>query len=167
SQRVAVVVTADHGEELGARLVEGHGRYLYESSIHVPLLLRVPGCPPARVERPVSLTQIAPTLAALLGHAPWAPTLATPIEVVVETMDRDVSHRAVIGERFKLVVDVRHGGRALFDLDADPRETRDVQAEHPQAAAALEAAYQRFLDQGGRAVPVSSSGAGSGQRARR
>lgn len=167
SERVALVVTADHGEELGARLVEGHGRYLYESSVHVPLLVHVPGCPPARIDRPVSLTQVAPTIAALLDVAPETPTLAEPIVVVVETMDRDVSHRAVVGERFKLVVDVRHGGRVLFDLEADPEETTDVLAAHPAQAAALDAAYQRFLDQGGGAVPASPPEGDSGHRARK
>ena len=166
AERVAVVVTADHGEELGERIVEGHGRYLYESSVHVPLLVDVPGCPAARVERPVSLTQVAPTIASLLGAPPETPSLASATHVVVETMDRDVSHRAIVGERFKLVVDVRHGGRVLFDLDADPTETNDVLTEHPEAASSSAAAYQRFLDQRGAAV-LASPGDESGHRARK
>lgn len=167
SERVAIAITADHGEELGERLVEGHGRYLYESSIHVPLLLHVPGCPPRRVDRPVSLTQVAPTIAAILGASLDSPTLARPITVVAETMDRDVSHRAIVGERFKLVVDVRHGGRVLFDLDADPAETNDVLSEHPEVVVELDRAYQRFLDQGGAAVAASPPGLESGHRARK
>jgi arylsulfatase A-like enzyme/Flp pilus assembly protein TadD len=67
--RTAVAVAADHGESLGEHGELTHGLLLYEPTLHVPLLLRAPWGLKARVvEAPVSLVDLAPTLAGLLGH---------------------------------------------------------------------------------------------------
>ena len=64
-----VAVAADHGEGLGEHGELTHGLLLYEPTLHVPLLLRAPWGLKARVvEAPVSLVDLAPTLAGLLGH---------------------------------------------------------------------------------------------------
>jgi arylsulfatase A-like enzyme len=62
-----VVLTADHGESLGEHDYVGHGRYLYENIIRIPLIVRFPGKIPAGkvVKTPVSLVDIAPTIADL------------------------------------------------------------------------------------------------------
>ena len=38
-----VIVTADHGEELGDHGLYGHASSLYDGEIHVPLLIWLPG----------------------------------------------------------------------------------------------------------------------------
>jgi len=60
----AILVTADHGESLGAHGEEGHGVFLYDETIHVPLLLKLPQNQLAgkRVASKVRLVDIAPTL---------------------------------------------------------------------------------------------------------
>lgn len=61
-----VLVTADHGEELHDRGSWGHGFTLYQELVHVPLILKLPESmagPPAQVDTPVSLIDIAPTIA--------------------------------------------------------------------------------------------------------
>jgi arylsulfatase A-like enzyme/Flp pilus assembly protein TadD len=62
----AVVVVADHGESLGAHGEDTHGVFLYDETIHVPLLIKPPqGQPaakPARVAAKVRLVDVAPTL---------------------------------------------------------------------------------------------------------
>ncbi len=65
-----VAVVADHGEELGEHGELTHGLLLYEPSLHVPLIVRAPGVLPAGwvVTTPVSLVDLAPTLAGLLGR---------------------------------------------------------------------------------------------------
>ncbi len=45
--RTIVVVAADHGESLGEHGEDGHGIFLYESTLRVPLIVRVPS-PPTR-----------------------------------------------------------------------------------------------------------------------
>jgi arylsulfatase A-like enzyme len=65
-----VVLTSDHGEELYE-----HNHYffhsysIYESVLHVPLMLRLPGALPAGlvVDRPVESVDIAPTILEVLG----------------------------------------------------------------------------------------------------
>jgi arylsulfatase A-like enzyme len=69
----AVVVMADHGESF-ANGYGGHGGPgLYDSIIHVPLIIRLPHqMNPMRPAGPVEQIDIAPTLAALAGVAPPA-----------------------------------------------------------------------------------------------
>jgi arylsulfatase A-like enzyme/Flp pilus assembly protein TadD len=64
----AVIVVADHGESLGAHGEEANGIFLYDETIHVPLLIKLPQSQPAakaastRVAAKVRLVDIAPTL---------------------------------------------------------------------------------------------------------
>lgn len=65
----AVVLTADHGEGLGEHeLFFEHGWFVYQDQVHVPWLIRLPGTPaPRRIETPVELVDLAPTVLDLLG----------------------------------------------------------------------------------------------------
>jgi len=67
--RTLVIVTADHGEEFGEHGVFLHGHSLYLPSLHVPLVIRYPARVPAgrRVEEPVTLRDLAATVADLAG----------------------------------------------------------------------------------------------------
>lgn len=152
-ERIVLVVTADHGEDLDEGGREGHGATLFERSIRVPLLVRIPGCPASRVDEPVGLDQIAPTLAAIAGipmhgRSLFATRDPGALPVVSEALADGVFARAVIGRRYKLIVDVRNGGRALFDLEADPHEQHNVYSAAKPEAAEAEASYQRWLDRG-------------------
>jgi choline-sulfatase len=64
-----LVVTADHGEALGAHGEDGHGIFLYDETVHVPLLLKLPQNQIARkrVKGLVRLVDIAPTILELAG----------------------------------------------------------------------------------------------------
>lgn len=67
--QTAVAVAADHGEGLGDHGELTHGLLLYQPTLHVPVLLRAPwALKPRVVAAPVSLVDLAPTLAGLLGH---------------------------------------------------------------------------------------------------
>lgn len=78
---VILVIAADHGESLGEfGEMFTHGGNVYPVVLHVPLLVRVPGGHEARtIEEPVSVTAVAPTIAALLRvKVPW-PMDALPL----------------------------------------------------------------------------------------
>ncbi len=62
-----VIVTSDHGEEFDEHGGTAHAQTCYEESTHVPLVLRVPGVAPAKVEQRVALVDIATTLVEVLG----------------------------------------------------------------------------------------------------
>src|SRR5215470_8676235 len=59
-----VIVASDHGESLGAHGEDTHGIFLYDETIHVPLLLKLPQNQLAgkRVSARVRLLDIAPTI---------------------------------------------------------------------------------------------------------
>ncbi len=67
-ENTAVIVVADHGESLGAHGEDAHGVFLYDDTIHVPLLMKLPQAQPAakpattRVAVKVRLVDIAPTM---------------------------------------------------------------------------------------------------------
>jgi arylsulfatase A-like enzyme/Flp pilus assembly protein TadD len=67
-----IAVAADHGESLGDHGELTHSIFLYDSTIHVPLLLKLPGNRFAgqRVNAAASLVDLAPTLLDALGQTP-------------------------------------------------------------------------------------------------
>jgi arylsulfatase A-like enzyme len=69
AQQTLVLVTADHGEGLMQRGYMLHGVSVHEEELRVPLVLRWPGEVPAGLvlAEPVSLLDVLPTLAELLG----------------------------------------------------------------------------------------------------
>jgi arylsulfatase A-like enzyme len=67
-ENTLIVVTSDHGEEFFDHLaVATHGTSLYEEMMHVPLVLFLPGREPDRIDDPVGLIDIMPTLLEELG----------------------------------------------------------------------------------------------------
>jgi len=63
-QNTVIAVAADHGEAFGEHGEKYHGVFLYDETIHVPLLLKLPGEKFAgkRVEARVALVDVAPSL---------------------------------------------------------------------------------------------------------
>ena len=57
-----IIITSDHGEELGERGHIGHRIKLYQEMIHVPLMIKPPGAPAKVFDRYVSLLDLAPTI---------------------------------------------------------------------------------------------------------
>lgn len=75
SQNTLVVFTADHGESLGEHGETYHAFFIYDASIRIPLIIRVPPSmqsrgfrPGTRVENQVRSVDIAPTVVQLLGE---------------------------------------------------------------------------------------------------
>lgn len=67
SAETVVVITADHGENLGDHGRTGHGMGLYQTLLHVPCLVRIPGAPGSRVAGLVQLTDLFAGLCGLLN----------------------------------------------------------------------------------------------------
>jgi choline-sulfatase len=69
-QDTLIVLTSDHGESLGEHGEQTHGYFIYESTLRVPLILHWPAGAaqqPARVDEPVSLLDVAPTVLEFVG----------------------------------------------------------------------------------------------------
>lgn len=67
SDDTLVVITADHGEQIARDGVLGHSVSVDESVTHVPLVIKGPGVPSIRIDRPVSLKDLHGTVLAALG----------------------------------------------------------------------------------------------------
>jgi len=68
-----VAVTSDHGDALGQHGEGTHGNFVYQSTLHVPLVLAGAGLEEqagTRIERPVSIVGLPATLARLAGLGP-------------------------------------------------------------------------------------------------
>lgn len=74
-ENTLIIVAADHGEEFGEHKLFGHGNSLYLESLHVPLVVTMPGRVPAnlRVNNVVSTRDIPSTVLDLLGMSPLLP----------------------------------------------------------------------------------------------
>jgi arylsulfatase A-like enzyme len=143
-----VVFTSDHGEMLGEHGM--HGKFVfYEGSVHVPLLMRLPGVIPANtvVQAPASHTDLFPTILEYLdrpGHEANGQSLKPLIEgrdsgkgrvVVSSWASKGVPAYMVTDGRWKLL----YGGSAnassldaLYDLKTDPTELTNLIGRNPE-----------------------------------
>ncbi|HEV7485214.1 MAG TPA: sulfatase-like hydrolase/transferase [Thermoanaerobaculia bacterium] len=64
-----IVVVGDHGEALGEHGELTHGLLLYEPTLHVPMIIAAPSLAPRVIATPVSMVDLAPTIASLAGVA--------------------------------------------------------------------------------------------------
>jgi len=71
SEQSIFVVAADHGEALGDHGEQTHGLFLYDETLHVPLIVRLPGRQQSgkRVDTRVRLADVAPTILEAAGAA--------------------------------------------------------------------------------------------------
>ena len=157
-----VVLTADHGELLGEDGMYMHGRTLAEPLLHVPLLFRAPEGRGMRVDTPVSLLDVAPTLLDLAGVAAPASFRGRSLRPALE--GRAIAALPLVAELHQLrpvadplrrhVLAVRQGAEKFvlapdlslqrFDLDADPAEVRPLAADRARFEALLSAAGLDF-----------------------
>lgn len=144
-ERTLVVVTSDHGEELGEEGRYGHGTNLGEALVRVPLVVRRPGQTAGRdVPGLVSLVRL-PALVA-------TGALSRPDEAVRAHVRTGPGFgrrlRSVQRDGWKLLSEDNVGDPAppvdrLYRL---PDERRDLRAEEPGIAAALRSRLDELPD---------------------
>ena len=143
-----VVVLADHGESLGERGVIEHGDAVPPEQLDVPLLIAGPpalGLGKGLRAGPASLHDVAPTLLRLAGLQP--PAAMQGQDLLAGALEADRPLAAVSSVWLpqlswrhgphRLVVDLLTRRVRLFDLDGDPRETRDLAEALPATRALL------------------------------
>lgn len=149
---VAIVVAADHGEGLGDHGESQHGNLLYQSTMHVPLLIVGPGVTGGVIDTPVSTRRIFHTVLDFAGLDP-ANSL------------RGNDHEIVLGEAMKPFLEfgwqpqvmtvegrlkaILAGKLEVYDLAHDPAEARNL-----GAGANLPVGVRKALDD----YPVASAG---------
>ena len=178
--RTAVILTADHGESLQEHGEAGHGIFLYQSVVHVPLIIRAPGLTARRVAGVTRLVDVMPTVLELVGVNRPATGL-DGISLITaardaEKLDLDAyaesEHplqfgwsplRALRSGRFKLIAAPRP---ELYDLERDPAELHNL---YGARAALAEAMARRLVEMEsvGSATPVAVASSPSSEIAAR
>jgi arylsulfatase A-like enzyme len=155
-----VVVTSDHGENLGEDGLIGHMFSMSDRLLRVPLVFSTPVATPDGA--PATLAQLPQMLAGALGieDHPWIDdvrpggmavsqvagqillpereTLARAWGVPDEAIRRiAIPMTAATDGRFKLVRDP--AGERLYDLDSDPAESRPIDAAEAGASGSADA----------------------------
>jgi arylsulfatase A-like enzyme len=166
-----VVFTSDHAEMLGDHGMLGKGGY-FDQSQHVPLIIRVPGVAPSRIEGFTESVDVFPTLLELTGVAPahvpdgrsLLPLMRSDAQDGRDSVHWEFDFRDVSGQeaerRFglpstQLNLAVIRTTRwkyvhfaalppLLFDLEADPQELHDLAGDPRHLPVRLEMA-ERLL----------------------
>jgi arylsulfatase A-like enzyme len=148
--RTAVVVAADHGESLNEHGEIGHGFFIYESVIRVPLIVRAAGVAPRRVPDVVRIVDVMPTLLRLAGAPASGLDGVSLVDVMTgaaRSLDLDAYAESLVPERFgwSPLRSLRTGRLKfidaprpeLYDLATDPGELHNLVADRPATVATI------------------------------
>jgi arylsulfatase A-like enzyme len=161
-----VIVTADHGEEFMERGSIGHTITVYEELIHVPLIVKLPGCKPRTIEKHVGLIDVMPTVLSVLGlDVPQgldgrvldlgSPDRIQSRPVFSETLNNTrpvpgdfdpLALRAIDLNGRKLIWDEVSGSKELYELPADPDEKKNLLSSPGADKGELERLLTEWID---------------------
>jgi choline-sulfatase len=159
-ERTVIAVMGDHGESLGDHGEAMHGFFIYNSTMHVPFVIRAPFslARGRRVADPVRTVDVMPTVLDLLGvAAPKGMSGASLVPLMtgaVREMNLDayseamypLHHygwsdlRALRAGRYKVIDAPRP---ELYDVDRDPQETTNLYEQRRSMADGMMAQLRR------------------------
>jgi len=160
--RTIIAVTGDHGEGFGEHGIDLHGYHLYAAQTRVPLLVRVPGVAPSRIQMPAAHVDLVPTLVNLLGGQP---DLAMQGRSLVDVMtgaaradrsrvvyqqlsfENNNEQRGAASNLCHVIYNVSpNSSWEVYRIDEDPGETRDL-ADAPGVCQPVVDALETWYDQ--------------------
>ena len=158
-----IILTADHGESLGDHGENAHTYFIYHSTLHVPLIIRVPGqTKDAIVHEPAGLVDILPTICGFLGIEPPAniqgQDLSGPwrkgqllkqdrffyAESFTATKYHAASLQGLVSRQHKYIHTTR---RELYDLWNDPGESNNIIEDKPLLAKKYQDRLMQIIEQ--------------------
>src|SRR5690349_896521 len=139
-----IIVAGDHGESLGEHGEKTHGFFIYDATLHVPLLFKLPASDSVKrpvVEEAANTADVLPTALQLLGipqpqtvqgrsllPAIEGKTAAVPQENYAETYLPRIHFNwsELRGIRFRQYQFIDAPKPELYNLQTDPRELKNI-----------------------------------------
>ena len=163
--RTLIVVAGDHGEGFGEHGERGHGIFLYDETLHVPLILNAPGHLPRKqvIDARVRLIDIMPTvLDLLLQPAPGPVQGISLLPYISGGARKDLDSyietyfprenfgwaelTGLVSDRWKYI---RAPKSELYELDEDPAELRNSVSRYGEIARKLKKGLEAMVLGGG------------------
>jgi choline-sulfatase len=157
-----IVLLSDHGEGLGDHGEAEHGIFLYREALQVPLLVKLPDSRRGgtSVAAPAQLVDLPPTLLRLTGREIPTGPMAMDGGSLLDLEKEGIPERVIYAETFyprlhfgwSELTSVISGRMQyidaprpeLYDVVADPRQTRNVLEQERRAYAALREAVEKL-----------------------
>jgi arylsulfatase A-like enzyme/Tfp pilus assembly protein PilF len=145
--RTLVVLMADHGESLGEHGEYTHGVFLYDATVHIPLIVAGPGIPAGRVvTQQVRSIDVMPTISDYLGLSSGNQVQGVSLMPAImegKPVRTNYSYletlypkthlgwselRGMRTDEWKLIVGPKP---ELYEITQNPSEDHNVLAQHP------------------------------------
>ena len=170
-----IVALSDHGESLGEHGEDEHGFFIYNATVHVPLIVKPPigsGITPSRNRDLVETTTVAPTLLQLAGLKDSNDSIHAQFQSK-SLLDAKLSAKSSANQPAETAKDLAYSETfypfssfgwsplhaleserfhfieapkpELYDLETDPEETRNIASEQPATVAVLREKMQALL----------------------
>jgi len=162
-RNTVIVLAGDHGESLGEHGEKNHGFFIYNATLHVPMIIRLPGSSSPKVLADlVSLADLTPTILEALNFDVPSQVQGLNLLPLIAAKKRAELHnlyaetflprlhfnwselRSVETERYHFIDAPKP---ELYDLSKDPGETQNVYAEKKAVAGELRARLSTLISQ--------------------
>jgi arylsulfatase A-like enzyme/Tfp pilus assembly protein PilF len=151
-EKTLIVVTGDHGEGLGQHHELNHALFIYDTTLHVPLIIKTPNGVGEEISQTVEHVDVAPTildllqiqkpqtlqgrsLIPLMKHQKMNETMAFSESLYAEKHYGWSPLISVTTDKFKFIQAPRP---ELYNLQDDPSETKNLYASLPGMAKTLQ-----------------------------
>ena len=151
-----IIVTSDHGELFGEHGKFGHGHYLYQEELHVPLFIKYPAgeVSPKRTDLRAQLTDILPMIYERVGITiPGNIQGTSPSQIkhpiIAETyplplISKDGSWQSIFEGDFKFIWNSKNQ-HMLFNLKDDPEENVNIIVQDSKRTERMWAQMEQYL----------------------
>jgi choline-sulfatase len=175
-QNAIIIVSGDHGEGLGEHGEDTHGLFLYDSTLHIPLIIKSSGTAHrgAVVDSLVRTTDILPTVLSMTGTPAPAELNGDSLVPLINAESQPV--RSLFGETdyplrwgWAPIRAVREAHAKfieaprpeLYDLQGDPKELKNLYSPQSANAPATQAELQAEMAKWKAKLPPAPVGAQS------
>jgi arylsulfatase A-like enzyme len=150
-----LIVASDHGEAFGEHQTFQHTKTLYEELLHVPLMFEGQGIAPRTIDERVGLIDLGPTVLDLLNQPTPSSLFGQSLVPLLGGRGRKLERPLLAEGRLrralttaagiKVIDDPRRTTVEVYDLVADPGETRNLWGRDPARAEPALATLRAFF----------------------